>query len=101
MATLGGQTPTLVLVFASVRYDLAELLSGIRSVAGETPLAGLTSCGHFAGQAVTAPGQGVAVLVLGGGEYRFGVGAARGMRADPEGVGMAVARNARAAAKRS
>ena len=97
--SLDGATPLLVLVYASVRYDLAELLVGIRSVTGETPLAGMTSSGHFAGENVAGPGQGVAVLVLGGGEYRFGVASAAGMRADPERVGTDVARAARAAAK--
>jgi hypothetical protein len=32
-----------VLVFASVRYDLEELLSGIRRVVGEVPMLGLVT----------------------------------------------------------
>jgi len=97
--TLDGAAPVLVLVYASVRYDLTELLVGVRSVTGETPLAGMTSCGYFAGESVAGPGEGVAVLVLAGGEYRFGVASAGGMKADPEAVGAALARGARAAAK--
>ena len=95
---LDGAPPALVLVYASVRYPLEELLAGVRSVTGSAPLAGSTSCGHFAGEEVTGPGRGVAVLVLSGGDYRFGVASAAGMRADAEAVGTAVARAARAAA---
>jgi hypothetical protein len=97
---LGDVLPRLVLVYTSVRYDLTELLAGIRSVTGETPSAGMTSSGHFAGNGVTGPGQGVAVLVLGGGEYRFGVASAQGMLAEPEAVGASLARRAKAAAHR-
>jgi hypothetical protein len=95
---LDGAAPALVLVYASVRYQLDDLLAGIRSVTGSVPLAGSTSCGHFAGEQVTAPGRGVAVLVLGGGDYQFGVASAAGMADGAEGVGTAVARAARAAA---
>lgn len=98
--TLDGATPLLVIVYASVRYDLVELLAGIREVTGETPLTGMTSCGHFSGDTVAGPDQGVIVLVLGGGEYRFGVAAASGMGADPEAVGTTLARAAKVAAKR-
>jgi len=98
-ATAGaGDEPTaLVLVYASVRYDLVELLAGVRSVTGSAPVAGFTSCGHFTEESHTEPGTGVVVLVLAGGEYRFGVASAVGMGADPEGVGSALAREAKAA----
>ncbi|MGY1750391.1 FIST signal transduction protein [Modestobacter sp. SYSU DS0511] len=96
VAGLPSGSPALVLVYASVRYDLAELLSGIRSVTGDTPLVGATSCGHFAGAQVAGPGTGVAVLVLAGGDYRFGVGWAEGMSTRPTEVGAEVVRAARA-----
>nr|WP_281372069.1 FIST N-terminal domain-containing protein [Modestobacter versicolor] len=85
------------MVFTSVRYDLPELLAGIRSVTGDAPLVGSTSVGHFVGSTVTGPGRGVAVLALSGGEYRFGVGSARGMSSRPTEVGAELVRQARAA----
>jgi hypothetical protein len=97
--TLEGAEPLLVMVYASVRYDLPELLAGVRSVTGDVPLAGATSSGHFAGETVVAPGSGVGVMILGGGDYHFGVGSAEGMRADPKAVGAKLTRAAKAAAK--
>jgi hypothetical protein len=96
---LDGAEPVLVMVYASVRYDLTELLAGVRSVTGATPLAGFTSSGHFAGETVAAPDRGVAVLVLSGGDYLFGVASAVGLRTEPETVGKTVARAAKVAAR--
>ncbi len=95
---LDGEAPSLVLVVASVRYELDQLLAGVRSVTGGAPLAGATSSGHFVGEEVTPAGTGVAVLVLAGGDYRFGVGSADRMGARPAEAGSALTRAARAAA---
>jgi hypothetical protein len=100
LSPLAGVRPELVLIYASIRYDLTELLAGVRSVTGATPLAGSTSSGHFAGEQVAGPGEGVTVLVLGGGDYRFGVASATGMGEDAEAVGKTLARAAKAAAQR-
>jgi len=96
LAGLGGAEPALVVVYASVRYDLAELLAGIAEVTGDAPVVGATSSGHFVGRELSAPGTGVVVLALSGGGYRFGVAAAQGMSTRPAGVGAEVARAARA-----
>jgi hypothetical protein len=93
-----GAEPVLVLVYASVRYDLDEVLAGVRSVTGETALAGFTSCGHFVGDDVTAEGQGLVVLVLSGGDYVFGLASVTGLRAGAEAAGTELARAAKAAA---
>ncbi|MEU2350342.1 FIST N-terminal domain-containing protein [Modestobacter sp. NPDC049651] len=98
VATLQGTPPALVVVFASVRYDLGELLAGIRSVTGDAPLVGSTSSGHFAGAEYGRPGSGVAVLALAGGDHRFGVGSATGLGAAPREAGAEVVRTARQAA---
>jgi hypothetical protein len=98
VAELGGETPALVLVFGSVRYDLPDLLAGVRSVTDETPLAGATSSGHFADGVVVPPGRGVAVLAMTAGPYRFGVGSVGDVPADPVAAGRELARAARAAA---
>ncbi len=42
-----GRPLSAVLVFASVRYDLEEVLRGIRSVVGQAPLLGSTTAGEI------------------------------------------------------
>jgi hypothetical protein len=90
-----GQPADLVLVYSSVRYDLTELLSGIRQVTGDTPLIGASSSGHFHRGTVTPPGRGVAVLAMTRGEYRFGIGTVTGLRDDPFAAGRTLATAAR------
>jgi hypothetical protein len=100
MAAQGNSPAGLVLVYASVRYDLGDLLAGVRSITGSAPLAGFTSCGHFTDEHIAEPGTGVTVLVLSGGDYRFGVASAVGMGTAPEEVGVSLARAAKAAVRR-
>lgn len=95
MAALVGAPVALVIVYASVRYDLPELLAGIRSVTGDAPLVGASSSGHFHTGALTEPGAGVAVLALSAGRYRFGIGVAGGLSSDAFGCGAVMARAAR------
>jgi diguanylate cyclase (GGDEF)-like protein/PAS domain S-box-containing protein len=40
-------TPSLVLVFASISYDLEELLHGVHDVLGDIPLVGATTAGEI------------------------------------------------------
>ncbi|MFC0529153.1 FIST signal transduction protein [Phytohabitans kaempferiae] len=98
---LGGASPTLVMVYSSVRYHLADLLAGVRGVTGEAPLVGATSSGHFHDGVLTQPGEGVVVLVLGPGPYRFGVSSTTGLRADAFTAGREIARASRDAARRA
>ena len=94
MAGLGGAPAGLVVVYASIRYDLPELLRAIRAVTGDAPLIGATSSGHFAGDEFLPSGTGVEVLVLGAGQYRFGVASVSGLRTDPSTAGRDLARAA-------
>jgi hypothetical protein len=97
-AALGGRRPELVLVFASVRYDLPAALEGINEVTGGAPLAGASSSGHLHAGTLTPPGAGLAVLVLAGGGHRFGVASVTGVDANSFHAGRDLARSARAAA---
>jgi hypothetical protein len=94
---LGGTEPGLVIVYASVSHELPALLSAVREVTGAAPLAGATSNGLFDNGVLTRPGGGVAVAVLSGGGYRFGVGSVPDL-SDPIAAGRDVARAARDAA---
>ncbi|MDQ1290132.1 MAG: hypothetical protein QG622_3698 [Actinomycetota bacterium] len=94
---LGDTEPALVFVYSSVRYDLGAVLGAVRARTGDTPLLGGSTSGHFHDGVLTAPGRGVAVMVLGAGPYRFGVGSATGLRVAPNDVGASIVRRARAA----
>jgi len=96
--SLDGAAAGLVLVYTSVRYDLSQLLAGVRSITGDVPLLGATTAGHVVAGHYTAPGSGVAVLVLGGERYRFSVASAVGMAEAPERVGEQLTTAARAGA---
>lgn len=95
---LHGEPAALILVYASVRYDLSSLLAGIRSVTGDVPLIGSTSSGQFHGGSFVTPGTAVSVLALTAGPYRFGIAVAEGLSADAQAAGMELARAARQAA---
>ena len=99
LAGLGGHAPALVIVYASVMYDLPALLAAIRAVTGDAPLVGATTSGHFHEGEFVAPGTGVEVLALTSGPYRFGVAAREGLAAgNPEDLGRRLVTAARAAA---
>jgi hypothetical protein len=97
MAGLNGRRPSMIIVYASVRYDLPALLGAIRDVTGDVPLVGETSTGHFRGAALTGPASGVAVLAMTSGSYRFGVASVERLSAGAEHAGMQLAGSARAA----
>ena len=97
MAGLDGEAAALVIVFASVRYDLPTLIASIRTVTGDAPLVGETSAGHFRGRDLTQPASGVAVLALTSGPYRFGIASIDQLSGGGEAVGVELARSSRAA----
>jgi hypothetical protein len=98
MAGLEGRTPTLIILYTSVRYDLPTLLANVRAVTGkDVPLVGATSSGHFRSGDLTKPARGVAVLAITAGPYRFGIASVSRLSADSHSAGAELARAARAA----
>lgn len=97
VSDLGDPSPALVIVYTSVRYDLAELLAGIREITGDTPLIGATSSGHFFDGRLVGAGEGVAVLVLSRGDYRFGVASVTDVTGRGVEAGRELAESAKAA----
>ncbi|SNS60622.1 Uncharacterized conserved protein, contains FIST_N domain [Asanoa hainanensis] len=91
---LEGRQPDLVLVYASVRYDLQTVLKTVNAAAGPAVIAGATSSGQLHNGKLTEPGDGIAVLALAGGGYRFGLGHATGVQADATRAGRSLARAA-------
>jgi len=98
VAGLDGAAPGLVIVYASIRYDLSAVLAAVRAVTGDTPLVGASSSGQFANGEYLPPGATLSVLVLGAGVYRFGTAAVTGISADTAAAGTELARRAIAAA---
>jgi hypothetical protein len=98
LAGLAGEPPALIIVYASIAYDLPALLAAIRDVTGPAPLVGATTAGHFAMGEHQPMGGGVAVLALSAGPYRFGVASASGVAGDPDAAGQRIARASRDAA---
>jgi hypothetical protein len=98
IVALAGEAPALVIVFTSPRFDLPELLKGVRSVTGDAPLVGETGSGEFAQGEYLGFGAGVAVLVLSAGGYRFGVASMADIGGQLDEAGQSLARESRAAA---
>ncbi|HVU25504.1 MAG TPA: FIST N-terminal domain-containing protein [Opitutus sp.] len=98
VARLEGEPPALVFVFTSPRFNLPELLAGVRSVTGAAALVGATGSGEIVEGRYLGFGEGVGVLALSAGPYRFGVASAARVREELEAAGGNLARAARAAA---
>jgi hypothetical protein len=98
VAALDGESPALVVVFTTPRYDLPALLGGIRSVTGAALLIGATGSGQIVHGQHMGFGAGVGVLALSAGPYRFGVASASHIRGDLDRAGQAIARESRAEA---
>jgi hypothetical protein len=95
---LHGQPPALVIVYTTIRYDRPALLAGIRSVTGDALLVGATTSGEFAAGEHLGYGEGVAVLCLTAGHYRFAAASAAHVRGHLTDAGQRIARDAKAAA---
>ncbi|MDQ1289500.1 MAG: hypothetical protein QG622_3066 [Actinomycetota bacterium] len=100
LAGLGGEPPALVIVFASIRYEVEALLRAIRETVVEVPLIGCTSCGTFeSGNLHGSDDPSVSVAVLTAGGYCFGVASQPEISADSFEKGRSLARAAKEAAK--
>ena len=86
---LAGDTPALVMVFATPRYDLPALLAGIRSITADALLIGSTGSGEIVGPKYLGFGAGVGVLAMAGGPYRFAAASAGDIPGDAESLDQA------------
>ncbi|MDT5040560.1 MAG: hypothetical protein QOE51_1545 [Actinoplanes sp.] len=94
LAGLAGAPPGLVIVYASIRYDLTELLAVVRGLTGDTPLVGASTSGQFTDGGFLPAGASVSVMILGAGVYRFGTAAVTGIGTDTVAAGRELARQA-------
>jgi hypothetical protein len=98
VAQLGNEPPAVVMVFTTPRYDLKALLAGIRSVTKKALLVGATGSGEIVRGEYLGFGEGVGVLAMTAGPYKFGVASASGIRDDLDRGGQEIARASRALA---
>lgn len=90
VAQLSDQPVGLVIVFTTPRYDLTELIAGIRSITGSATLVGATGSGEIVSGEYLGFGEGVGVLVLSTSSYRIGVASASHIRSDLERAGQTI-----------
>ncbi len=95
IAALHGESPAVILIFTTPQYNLASLISGIRSVTGTTPLAGATSAGEMFGASYMGFGAGVTVLAMTAGPYRFGIASASHIHGNLDQAGQEIARKSK------
>lgn len=101
IAALADESPALVIVFTAPRYDLAALLTGIRSITGTALLIGATSSGEIVQGEYLGFGAGVGVLAMTAGPYRFGIASVSHIHGDLDRTGQIIARESRAEAGNS
>lgn len=95
IASLNGETPALVIVFSSPKYDLPTLISTIRSITGRALLIGSTSSGEIVQGHHLDIGAGVGVLAMTAGDYQFAAASVSHMKGDLNQAGQIVAREAK------
>lgn len=89
-AAVAGRDPVVLIVFASIRYDLEALLAAVRAEAPPgTPLAGCTTAGELSNAGVTSGG--VVVAALGGAGMSATVAVGRDASQDQRAAGVAAA----------
>jgi hypothetical protein len=91
---LHGERPALVIVYASVRYELSAVLRAVRDAVGDALTVGATSSGQMVDGSFVPMGQGVAVLAMTAGPYRFGTAAVSPIGADLDAAGVELAQAA-------
>jgi hypothetical protein len=92
---IAGEDLSLVIVFTTPQFNLPELLRGIRSITGKTPLIGATSCGQLTSGNFSWFGGGVSVLVMTAGPYRFGIASVAGIKGNLDNAGQIIARESK------
>jgi len=86
---VGGQAE-LIIVFSSVSYDQAKMISGVRSVSKEIPLVGCSDSGEITANGPTS--EQVAVMALDADNIDFVIGVGLGTDKDSYAAGMAAAK---------
>ncbi len=88
----GIEKPDFVFMFASTGYNQQKLVNVVREKTDYAPLAGCSAWGIIARDWVDNSNFAVAVMVISSSELRFSNHLQTGLKADPHGVGEAIAK---------
>ena len=88
MDRLGKPKPDLVIVFSSTRMEQREMLQGVRSVAGPSPLIGCSGASQMTGDSFD---EDVVVVTVVSDRFRVRTGIGRGLREDARKAGQGAA----------
>jgi hypothetical protein len=91
VAGLGGARPGLVLAFGTTGHDQQELLDGIRSVTGDSPLSGCSGEGVITRAGADERSHAVAVMALASPAMTFRTALVTGVARDPRAAARALA----------
>ena len=94
---MGGGTPDVTVVFASVEHDQEEMLKGIREASGGAPLVGCTDAGEITNDGPAKGGVGVMAIQSDSVEFTTGIG--KDIKAGAREAGKAVAVDVQSKAK--
>ena len=86
-----GKNPQALVVLGSPRFDHAQLLAGISSVAGVVPMVGGSTAGEISTSGVST--QSVVIMALSSDRLKFVTGLGVNMRQDEKACGVALARD--------
>src|SRR5215211_4999841 len=89
----GLSKPDFVFVFGSIGYDQHSLVQAVRETTGEAPLTGCSAEGTIDGEDADESNFSVVVTALSSDEMQWHNGLAKGLEADPRGVGKRVAKD--------
>lgn len=89
---LYGQTPDILLLFATVGHDIPALLWGIREVTGDVPLVGCSGAGIFTRRGADEATHSAALLGVAAPGIRFSPFLVEGLSRAPEATGRDIGR---------
>lgn len=89
-AQIGGNSPTLTLVFASSHYAQEELIKGVRSVSGGCPLTGCSSAAQISPAGIIK--RSVVVIFISSNTVRTSIGLGQKLSQDSRSAGQRCAR---------
>jgi hypothetical protein len=95
VAALQGESPALVIVYTTPRYDIPALLASVRSIVGDALLIGSTSSGEIVQGDHLGIGAGVGILAMTAGPYRFGAASTDHIRGKLDEAGRDLARKSK------
>jgi hypothetical protein len=89
----GVSNPDFVFMFGSIGYDQHSLVRAVREATGGVPLSGCSAEGTINGDEADESGFSVVVTAISSDELQWHNGLAKGLEADPRGVGQRVAKD--------